>query len=235
MSVPMSRGVALRIGLVARVYPEVEIKDLVFALTDLFGLPLTEIKFFAFNQQALRDKLSAHPAFSANPQLLNTMVQHLLEPNDFPMVEPYQEGTIPHSVRVAIASNQYENLDGHFGSCERFLIYQVAHDSIHLIDVRLTLETEEAEDRNAARVELIEDCQVLFVQSIGGPAAAKVVRADIHPVKIPEGGAAREILKDLQSRLLTPPPWLAQVMGVVPTSLEPFKEAAHSASQGAAL
>ena len=49
--------------------------------------------------------------------------------------------------------------------------------------------------------------------AIGGPAAAKVVRADVHPVKKPTGGAAREVLKELQSRLDSPPPWLAQIMG----------------------
>ena len=63
---------------------------------------------------------------------------------------------------------------------------------------------------------------MLYVQSIGGPAAAKVIRANIHPVKIPQSGLARESVLRLQSSLRTPPPWLARVMGIEPPSLERF-------------
>ena len=55
----------------------------------------------------------------------------------------------------------------------------------------------------------------MYVQSIGGPAAAKVVKAGIYPMKLPEGGKATEVLTRLQSVMAgTPPPWLAKVMGV---------------------
>jgi hypothetical protein len=41
-----------------------------------------------------------------------------------------------------------------------------------------------------------------------------VVKQDIHPVKMPNGGEAMEVLKELQGILTTnPPPWLAKVMG----------------------
>ena len=126
-------------------------------------------------------------------------------------------------LRVAIASNHNELLDGHFGSCERFLIYQVSPSEIRLVGVRSTLSTADAEDKNAARAELINDCQILGVQSIGGPAAAKVVRAGVHPVKRPIGGEARDMLAELQGRLLAPPPWLAQIMGVPAHSLAKFE------------
>jgi nitrogen fixation protein NifX len=130
---------------------------------------------------------------------------------------------MPGSLRVAIASNHNELLDGHFGSCERFLIYQVSPSEIRLVGVRSTLSTADAEDKNAARAELINDCQILGVQSIGGPAAAKVVRAGVHPVKRPIGGEARDMLAELQGRLLAPPPWLAQIMGVPAHSLAKFE------------
>ncbi|MBK3866830.1 dinitrogenase iron-molybdenum cofactor biosynthesis protein [Pseudomonas stutzeri] len=118
------------------------------------------------------------------------------------------------SIRVAIATNNGERLDGHFGSCLRFLVYQVGVDSCALVDVRSALETEFAEDRNGARAELISDCQVLYVVSIGGPAAAKVVKTGLYPIK-KSGGEAREILADLQTIMAgNPPPWLAKLLGV---------------------
>jgi hypothetical protein len=94
-----------------------------------------------------------------------------------------------------------------------------------LIAVRGALEADREEDRNAARAALIDDCQIVYLQSIGGPAAAKVVRAGVHPVKQPRGGPAREILARLQESLAAPPPWLARVMGVPAASLAPYAQA----------
>ena len=51
-----------------------------------------------------------------------------VEHADFPVVEAYTDGDMPGSIRVAVAANRGENLDGHFGSCERFLIYQMGQD-----------------------------------------------------------------------------------------------------------
>jgi nitrogen fixation protein NifX len=84
-----------------------------------------------------------------------------------------------------------------------------------LIDVRMTDGDIETDDKNKFRAQLIKDCHVLYVVSIGGPAAAKVVRADIHPIKIPQGGKAREVLEKLKDVLSSaPPPWLAKAMGM---------------------
>ena len=40
-----------------------------------------------------------------------------VQERSLPCVEPYRVGDIPGSVRVAVASNEGENLDGHFGNC----------------------------------------------------------------------------------------------------------------------
>ncbi len=133
-----------------------------------------------------------------------------------PDIEPYAEGDLPGSIRVACASNGGEALDGHFGSCQRFLIYQVAASGFRLIDARDIDDSSEQvrDDKNAFRAELIKDCQVLYVASIGGPAAAKVVKRDIHPIKFPSGGNAREQIAALSAVLADKaPPWLAKVMG----------------------
>ena len=130
--------------------------------------------------------------------------------------EPVALEAVPEgAIRVAIASNNGERLDGHFGSCLRFLIYQVAPASKALVAVRSALEADFAEDRNAFRAELIKDCQVLYVVSIGGPAAAKVVKGGIYPMKRIEGGQADEVLSELQQVMAgSPPPWLAKLLGV---------------------
>ncbi|MHC8286927.1 dinitrogenase iron-molybdenum cofactor biosynthesis protein [Pseudomonas sp. XS1P51] len=125
------------------------------------------------------------------------------------------ESMPPDTIRVAVASNNGERLDGHFGSCLRFLVYQVGLDSTVLVDIRSALEAEYAEDKNAYRTELIKDCQVLYIVSIGGPAAAKVVKGGIYPMKTVDGGLAREVIAQLQTVMSnSPPPWLAKLLGV---------------------
>lgn len=141
---------------------------------------------------------------------------------DVPVPEPSLD--MPTSLRVAIASNTGENLDGHFGSARRFLIYQVGKDALRLVDVRSAVETDASDDRNAARTALILDCQILYILAIGGPAAAKVTRGGIFPVKVKTSVPAREAIAGLQAVLDAPPPWLARIMGIEARSLARFAE-----------
>ena len=227
-----SREAALRIALAARALNGLEIKAFAAALLEKLEAPLTESKLSKLTVEDLRVMLAGDFAeqgchVGVDAEQLKEAVRLLwgqgISHNDFPGIEAYADGEMPGSVRVAVAANRGENLDGHFGSCDRFLVYQVGKEAIKLIDVRSTAEADGAEDRNAARSAVIGDCQIVYVQSIGGPAAAKVVRAGVHPVKKPEGGPAREILAELQTRLDCPPPWLAQIMGVPAASLARFE------------
>lgn len=226
-----SREAALRIAHAARALNGLDVRAFVGALAERYDLPLTEAKLAAVTVEELRDILAGRHA-EANCAVGVELAQlkaaialfqgHGVSGSDLPAIEPYTEGELPHSIRVGVASNRGEALDGHFGSCERFLIYQVARERIKLIDVRSALEADHAEDKNAARAALVRDCQILYLQSIGGPAAAKVVRAGVHPIKVPQGGAARAVLARLQAQLDAPPPWLARRMGVPAASLSRF-------------
>ena len=228
-----SREAALRIALAARALNGLDIKAFAGALLEKLEGPLTESKRSKLTVEDLRTLLAGDFAeqgchVGVDAEQLKEAVRLLwgqgIEHNDFPTIEAYADGEMPGSIRVAVAANRGENLDGHFGSCDRFLVYQVGQQAIKLIDVRSTAEADGAEDKNAARSALINDCQIVYIQSIGGPAAAKVVRAGVHPVKKPSGGPAREVLAELQGRLACPPPWLAQIMGVPAASLVRFEE-----------
>jgi len=61
---------------------------------------------------------------------------------------------------------------------------------------------------------LIDDCDLLCVLSIGGPAAARVVNSNIHPIKRPQAEDIPALLAELQQVLAgEPPPWLARIIG----------------------
>jgi nitrogen fixation protein NifX len=222
---------ALRIAQAARVLSDVNAGAFAAKLGDNLGLPITEEKLAKVTVADLKLILSGEE--TVDPDVDNASiklaVRHLwgesADTEILPPLAAYTDGDLPGSLRVAVASNTEENLDGHFGSCPRFLIYQVGRDDIRLIDARSTFICDDAEDKNVARAELIKDCQIVYVQSIGGPAAAKAVRANIHPVKAPEGGKANIALVRLQAVLDAPPPWLAKILGVEAKSLSRFSSA----------
>ena len=182
-----SREAALRIALAARALDGLDVKALVGALLEKLEPPLTEAKLAKLTVEDLRAILAGDFAeqgchVGVDNETLKDAIRLLwgqgVEHADFPVVEAYTDGDMPGSIRVAVAANRGENLDGHFGSCDRFLIYQVGQEAIRLIDVRSTAEADGAEDKNASRSALINDCQLVYVQSIGGPAAA--TRGDAH-------------------------------------------------------
>lgn len=119
---------------------------------------------------------------------------------------------------IAFASSDGIAVDGHFGSCEQFYIYSLDADTITALAPRST-EGGRGTEKNAVRANSINDCQLLFCASIGGPAAARVIRAGIHPMKSKPVNQAPALIQDqlseLQARVKSQslPPWLAKLTG----------------------
>lgn len=238
MTAQITREAALRLGMAARELGGVSVAGFAQAVSGRLGLPLTETRLSAITVTDLREILAGNHAeedckVGVDPDQLKRVARLLwgedLGYSELPPIDDYADGDLPGAIRVACASNHGEVLDGHFGSCERFLVYQLTPDESRLIEIRPTLEADHAEDRNAARAALVADCDVLFVQSIGGPAAAKVVRLTVHPVKVPRPESARAVIARLQASLRHPPPWLARVMGVPAQSLVKFSTMSDAA------
>jgi nitrogen fixation protein NifX len=221
---PLPRDLALRVGLAARVLPDTSPKHLLALLIDKLGAPLTAEKLAQVTVTLLKTGLASpdgEPLETVTNPQYKEAVRYLWGEigADGQLPEPvvYADGEMPGSVRVAVASNAGEMADGHFGSCTRFLVYQVSRDEARLIGLRSTLEAGESDDRNAYRASLIQDCQIVYLVSVGGPAAAKIIRAGVYPLKLKEETPAREAVAKLQEVLAgSPPPWLAKIMGASP-------------------
>lgn len=224
----ITKGAALRIALAAKALEEADPRAFTLKLAEKLGLPIDEDKLAGVTVAEIKLLLTGEETIEPEQDMasIKLAVRYLWGENgddaDVPKPEPYKDGELPDSLRVAVASNTADNLDGHFGSAQRFLVYQVGKTAIKLIDVRPTLIADEADDKNVARAELINDCQIVYVQSIGGPAAAKVVRAGVHPVKVPNPAPAPQAIAGLQAVLDAPPPWLAKILGVEARSLAQF-------------
>lgn len=232
MNKMLDRNLALRVGLAARALPGVGIADLVAILDKAIELPLTEEKLRTLTMKAFRS--AGGERFLTIPVPQQKAAFGILKGDetveaDEPPIEAYDDGDMPASLRIACGSNGGERLDGHFGSCSRFLVYQVSATECRLIDIRHTAGESTAEDKNVWRAGLISDCQVLHVLAIGGPAAAKVVRANILPIKHITPVAARDVMAEMQSVVAgSPPPWLARAMGREAETLKGFLAEATS-------
>ncbi|MBK3866837.1 nitrogen fixation protein NifY [Pseudomonas stutzeri] len=225
---PLSAHLALRIALAARELSGVDTGQLLRSLLGVTGEPITEARLARLRLNRLRHCLLS-TVDGPSPPMTERQLQRALgllkgrgvqmpeEP--LPAVEPYREGELPDSVRIACASDGGERLDGSFGSCVRFLIYQLSPSASRLVALREPGPVAPNEDRHASRAELLHDCQLLYTLSIGGPAAAKVIRLGTHPIKVMRPIPAREIVEELQQVLATaPPPWLARAMGSDPAT-----------------
>ncbi|CAH2599528.1 Protein NifX [Rhodovastum atsumiense] len=128
----------------------------------------------------------------------------------------------PH-LRVAIATNDLKSLNAHFGSARRFAIYDVTPKETRFIEAvsfddvsdESGAHVPEGMDRIGPKVAALTGCHLLFVLAIGGPAAAKVVGARIHPVKLATPETIESILGRVQGMMTgNPPPWLRKVMAL---------------------
>jgi nitrogen fixation protein NifX len=194
---------------------------------------MTEEKMGSINLKTL--KAAQEGEFSDIEEVLLKKALHILKhpvetgTTQDAEILAFSEGDMPGSIRIACASNDAINVDGHFGSCSQFLIYQVSADEARLIDIRHTEIPGEldSDDKNRYRAELIKDCQVIYMASVGGPAAAKIVKLGIHPMKLSGGETIADIISQLQTVISgTPPPWLAKVMGIEATDRFRFEREA---------
>ncbi len=222
---PVTREAALRIALAARAMPNATLPALLELLMRRLGDEIDEEKLRQVTVTMLKTGFASADGeedgedigigLEAMKLAVRILWGETQGDDSLPKIESYEEGEMPGSVRVAIASDKGDLLSGHFGSCLRFLVYQVSPTEIRLVDIRDTMDADLAEDKNLWRAQLIGDCHVCYVVSIGGPAAAKVIRADIYPIKIPDGGPAVEVLAQFQQAMTnSPPPWLLKILGV---------------------
>jgi len=222
---PITREAALRVALAARAMPSVTLPRLVALLKSHLGeeidsealrkVTVTHLKTGLGSMDGEEDSEDLGIGIEAMKLAVRILWGEVEEDDTLQQVEPYSEGDIPDSLRIAIASDSGDALNGHFGSCLRYLVYQVSATDSRLVGVRNALEADFAEDKNLFRCQLIGDCHVLYVVSIGGPAAAKVIRANIFPIKLPNGAPATEVVARFQQALSeSPPPWLAKILGV---------------------
>jgi nitrogen fixation protein NifX len=119
-------------------------------------------------------------------------------------------------MKVAFATQDLERVDAHFGWAKNIAIYDLTADSYSFVESVAfagDLQEDGNEDKLQPKLEALKDSSILYVAAIGGSGAARVVAANIHPMKVPQPEKITDILEKLQVVLRgNPPPWLRKVM-----------------------
>lgn len=123
-------------------------------------------------------------------------------------------GTMNSALKVAFATKDMEEINAHFGGAKEFVVYNVSKDGYEVSEVIKTDSMEpEDDDKTDYRVRALKGINILYSESIGGTAAAKVIRAGIHPMKANNSTRIEEVLKELVKMINgNPPPWIKNIM-----------------------
>jgi nitrogen fixation protein NifX len=125
-------------------------------------------------------------------------------------------------MKIAVATQDCQRVDAHFASAKTFLFYDVGPDGHGFLEaVQFDAVSDESgrhakdegEDRLAAKIAALEGSAILFCRAIGGPAAARVVRAKVHPIKLAESEPIAQVIDRVRAMLRGhPPPWLRKAL-----------------------
>ena len=128
------------------------------------------------------------------------------------------EGTasMENAMKVAFASKDLETINAHFGGAREFVVYNVSKEGFELSGVIKTDTSELAgDDKTDFKVKALEGVNIMYCESIGGTAAAKVIRAGISPMKVQEPRPIEEVLNELVAMINgNPPPWIKRIMHI---------------------
>ena len=120
-------------------------------------------------------------------------------------------------MKVAFASNDKIHVNEHFGQAEAFYVWEIGPEEASFSGV-IQVQTEadmpgHSDDKIEARGAALEDCALVYVGEIGGPAAARLVAKKIHPIKSKDKEPITVVVGKLQEVLKgNPPPWLRKAM-----------------------
>jgi len=123
---------------------------------------------------------------------------------------------LENSIKVAFATKDLENINAHFGGAKEFIVYNVSKDGF-VLDGVIKTDTSEmiGDDKTDFKVKALAGINIMYCESIGGTAAAKVIRAGMNPMKVQEPRAIEEVLKELIEMINTnPPPWIKRIMNI---------------------
>lgn len=127
--------------------------------------------------------------------------------------------SLANAIKVAFASKDMQTINAHFGGAKEFVVYDISKDGFELSGVIKTDTSElNGDDKTDFKVKALKGINIMYCESIGGTAAAKVIRGGINPMKVQEPRKINEILTELVTMINdNPPPWVKKIMNIQTT------------------
>jgi len=127
--------------------------------------------------------------------------------------------SLQNAMKVAFASKDMQSINAHFGGAKEFVVYKISKDGFELDGVIKTDTSDLAgDDKTDFKVKALKGINLMYCESIGGTAAAKVIRGGINPMKVDDNSKIEDVLKGLVIMINdNPPPWVKKIMNIETT------------------
>jgi nitrogen fixation protein NifX len=113
-------------------------------------------------------------------------------------------------MKVAFSTSTGIAIDENFRTSKSFTIWHVGPEEACYVET-IFIDTKDGseEDRISVQADSLSDCAIVLAREINGPAAAKLVARNIHPMKTGSNITVEEFIGKLQKVLRgNPPPWI---------------------------
>ncbi len=132
-------------------------------------------------------------------------------------VLPGKEGgeLTAEGIRVAFATSDLRRIDQHFGSAERFTLYQIepGRSTLLMVSEFGSLAQDGNENKLLEKFVVLDGCAAVYCLAVGASAVRQLVGMGVQPVKVSPGATIPAVLDELQRQLRDGPAgWLARVL-----------------------
>ncbi len=120
-------------------------------------------------------------------------------------------------MKIAFTTSDNIHINAHFGSAKKIDVYEVDQTRYEFVETLRfdgNLSEDGNEDKLLSKIEALHDCTIVYVSTIGGSAAARLIKRKITPIKAQsEAQEIADILTKLVQTLNgNPPPWLRKAL-----------------------
>jgi nitrogen fixation protein NifX len=120
-------------------------------------------------------------------------------------------------MKIAFTTIDNVHINAHFGSAKKIDVYEVDQTRYEFVETLRfdgNLNEDGNEDKLLPKIEALHDCTIVYVSTIGGSAAARLIKRKITPIKAQseEQEIAEVLTKLVQTLNSNPPPWLRKAL-----------------------
>ncbi|MGA7936652.1 MAG: nitrogen fixation protein NifX [Kovacikia sp.] len=120
-------------------------------------------------------------------------------------------------MKIAFTTSDNIHINAHFGSAKKIDVYEVDQIRYHFVETLKfdgNLNEDGNEDKLQPKIEALHDCTIVYVSTIGGSAAARLIKQKITPIK---AQSEEQEITDVLTKLVqtlngNPPPWLRKAL-----------------------